>query len=193
MVYEYIEEIVNRSNNFCDEKNFVGYILPDGNIYACKNHNVSNVDTFLKMYLSLLDKDYDKKNELLNIETSNKLAMVVLKRLKNMSHDEIHALLEFTKDNVFSISDLLVGLFGCHLVTRLKKEILTSEANHYCFYNYLLHDFHIVTIDKIVYNSKKKKYDCIKENERNDYLYDEIKEIKNGVKENEISLFHKTK
>ena len=193
MVYEYNEEIENRSNNFADKKNFVGYILPDGTIYACKNHNVSNVDTFLKMYLVLLDKDYDKRNELLNIETSDKLAMVVLNRIKKMSYDEIHAFLEITKHNGFSISDLLVQFFGCHLVTRLKKEILTSETNHYCFYNYLLHNFQIVTIDKIIYNEEKKSYDFIKGNTRNDYLYDEIKEIKNVIKEDEISLFHKNR
>ncbi len=192
MIYEYNEEVVNRSNDFNDKRNFVGYILPDGSVFRCKDHNVSNVDSFLKMYLELLDANYDKKEELIDVETDNKLAKIILKYLKNATYEQIHALLEFTKKENITIKDLLVSLFGCHLVTRLKKEILTSEINHQCFYNYLLHDFKIVIIDKLVYDDNTKKYHYIKAKERNDYLYDEIEKIRKEVNENELDLFHKT-
>ena len=193
MIYEYYEEIANRSNNFFDCNNFVGCILPNGKIYACKNHNVSNVATFLKMYLFLLDHEYENKDKILNEETNDELGLLVLNHLKRMSHDEVHAFLKLVNNNTFSISDLLVEYFGCHLVTRLKKEILTSEVNHQCFYNYLLHDFKIVTISKLVYDPKSKDYQTVKSNERNEYLYDDIKKIKNEVDEHDISLFHKTR
>ena len=192
MIYEYNEEIVNRSNVFNDERNFIGYVLPDGSVFRCQNHNVSNVDSFLKLYLELLDTNFDKKEELIDVETDNKLAMIILKYLKKSTYDQIHALLEFTQKEEITIKDLLVSLFGCHLVTRLKKEILTSEINHRCFYNYLLHDFKVVTIDKIIYDEDKKEYHYIKSNERNDYLYDEIGKIRKEVNEEELDLFHKT-
>ena len=191
MIYEYNDEVVNRSNDFFDIRNFVGYILPDGSIFKCQNHNISNIDTFLKMYLDLLDSNYEKKDELLNIETDNKLAKVVISYLKKMSYEEIHSFIDFTTNNTLSISDLLVSFFGCHLVTRLKKEILTSEPNHVCFYNYLLHDFKIETIGKLVYDSNSKTYKYITPIVRNDYLYDEIERLKNEIGENDISLFHK--
>lgn len=193
MIYQYEEKVVNRSNDFLDKDNFIGYILPNGSIFSCENHNVSNVDTFLKMYLVLLDEDISKKDELLNIETDNELAKIILVYLKKMSHDEIHALLEFTRKESTTIKDLLVSLFGCHLITRLKKEILTSEIDHTCFYNYLLHDFKIMSLSKLVYDKDSKEYKYVDFADRNDYLYDEIIRVKNDVGNGDINLFHKTR
>ena len=192
MVYEYNSKIVNRSNDFNDKNNFVGYILPDGSIYECIEHNVYSVYSVFKMYLQLLEKEYDKKNEILDIETDDKLAQIVLNKLKNMSYDEIKAFISFDNGS-YTASDLFVSFFGCHLITRLKKVILTSELNHYSFYNYLLHDFKIVTIPKILYNEKTKKYQFKEGLIRNDYLYDEIKKIKSEAKESQIELFHKNR
>lgn len=191
MIYNYDEGIVNRSNEFFDDKNFVGYILPDGSIYKCKDHNVINIETFLQMYLNILDYEYEKRDELFSVDTKDKLGKVVFNKLRQMSHDEIHALKEFIDGNNIILSDLLVNFFGCHLITRLKKEIVTSEINHQCFYNYLLHDFKIKTIDKIMYNEENKTYQYVKANPRNDYLYDEIDKLKKEVNEEEIELFHK--
>ena len=193
MVYSYNEEIVNRSNAFFDEKNFVGYILPDGSIYKCVDHNVSNIETFFNMFLVILDEKYEEKDELLNIQTDDKLARIVLLKLKKMPHDEIAALRKFIDSNNIIISDLIVSLFGCHLITRLKKEIITSEIDHHIFYNYLLHDFKITTINKLKYDSEKKEYYYVKSNERNEYLYDEINKLKNEVSEDEIDLFYKSR
>ncbi len=192
MIYEYDEKVVNHSNNFFDSNKFVGYILPDGTIYPCKNHNITNVFTFLKMYLELLDVHYNRKNELLNSGTDDKLARVVLDKLKSMSHDEIRALLKFTKNEII-LSDLLVCFFGCHLITRLRRNMITSEANHTSFYNYLLHDFKIDTFPRIVYDESSKEFRYVEAMDRNGYLYDEIDEIKKDVKEEDISLFHKTR
>ena len=193
MIYEYNPKIVNRSDDFFDKRNFVGYILPDGKVFECVEHNVSNVCSFLKLYIDLLNSNYENKKEILNVETDNELAKIVLNKLNKMSYDEIHALLEFINNNAIILSDLFVSYFGCHLVTRMKKEIITSELNHECFYNYLLHNFKIMTIPKIMYDEEKKEYHFIEGQSRNEYLYDEIKRIQNEVKENEIELFHKTR
>ena len=195
MIYEYNEKIVNRSNIFNNKNNFVGYILPDGNIYECKEHNVSGVYSAFIMFMDLVEKDFDKKNEILNnAKTSDKLAQLLFYKLKNMSLDEIKAYKRFKPDDYsMSISDIIVSFFGCHMVTRSKKQILTSELDHHCFYNYLLHDFTIETIPKIVYDSENKEYFAIEGKNRNDYLYDEINRIKKEISEEEIELFHKTK
>ncbi len=195
MIYEYNKKIVNNDSvvDFYKNKKFIGYILPDGSVFECMEHNISNVETSVKMYLELIDNNYSDKDELLNVDTNNKILQLIIKYLKTMSHEKIHALLEYIKKENLLLSDLLVSYFGCHLITRLKKEIITSETNHQCFYNYLLNDFKITTIDRIVYDENEKSFKRIGFINRNDYLYDEIKKIKNEVSENEIDLFYKTK
>ena len=190
MIYDYNSRVVNMHNDFLDEKNFVGYILPNGSIYECKNHNISNISTFLKMYLKLLDMDYNNRKEIFDVDTNDELGKVIIKRLKSLSHDEVHALLEFA-ESVIILSDILVGFFGCHMITRLNKTIITSKYNHRCFYNYLLHDFHIDIIPRIIYDVESKKYRYVNSKNRNDYLYDEIKSLKSEVRNSEIELFTK--
>ena len=193
MIYQFEEKIVNQNgiNHFYDKNNFVGYILPNGNVYSCKMHNVSNVDTVLSMYLDLLVNHFDAKDDLLDINSSDELLKLVINYLKKASHEELIALKEFIRNNNVFISDLLVELFGCHLVTRLDRTILTSEENHELFYNYLLNDFKIVNIDKIFYDNETKEYKYISCILRNDYLYDEINSIKKSVNNGSIELFYK--
>ena len=191
MIYEYDENIVNRSNDFYDKNKFVGYILPDGSIFKWVNHNVTDVYSFFRLYLALLNDSYEKKDEILDINTNNKLADVVLKKLKSLSYDEVHALYLLDKKDYLNASELFVCYFGCHLVTRLKKIIITSEINHRPFYNYLLHDFTICTAPRLLYDAESKSFKEVQGMDRNDYLYDEINEIKNTVKESEIKYFHK--
>ena len=104
MVYEYNPRIVNQKKieNFYDKSNFVGYILPNGEIFECKEHNVSNAITFLRMYLDILDTDYHKKDEILDSETNNRLLKILQYKLKKMSHDEIHALRVFIHNSSFN-------------------------------------------------------------------------------------------
>lgn len=90
-----------------------------------------------------------------------------------------------------SISDLLVSLFGCHLVTRLNKTILTSFHNHQRFYNYLLNGFHINTVDKIIYDEEKKAFIFQNSLHNNIELYQEIDKIREESLSSEIELFHK--
>ncbi len=195
MVYNFEEKVVNKNdvNHFYDKNNFVGYILPDGSIYKCQNHNVSNVDTVLNMYLMLFKDHYSDKDKLLRIETDDKLLKLIVNYLKRASYDEIMALSRFIEENKLLISDLIVSLFGCHLVTRLNRTILTSECNHECFYNYLLNDFTIYNIDKMYYDSKNKVFKYAVSTNRNDYLYDEIENIKRNVDKKDIDLFYKIK
>ena len=195
MVYDFHKEIVNRNDvsHFYNKNNFVGYILPDGSIYQCKNHNVSNAETVISMYLMILNDNYEFKETLMNIETDDKLLQIITKHLIKMSHDEIVALIKFINENNLLVSDLIVSLFGCHLVTRLDKTILTSETNHEYFYNYLLNDFKICMIDKIYYDSNNKTFRFIKSINRNDYLYDEIENIKKMNNVDDIELFYKSR
>ena len=195
MVYKFDDRIVNNGNvnSFFDKKKFVGYILPDGEIYHCINHNVSNVGTVLDMDIELLKSNFADKDKILTNNTSDKLMQLVINYLYRASYDEIVALSKFIKENSLGISDLIVQLFGCHLVTRLNKTILTSETNHSPFFNYLLNDFSVCTIDKIMYDNEKKEYVFIHGVDRNEYLYDEIERIKKSVNTEEIELFYKVR
>ena len=195
MIYSFENIVVNNSNvnNFYSKSNFVGYLLPNGDIYQCKEHNVSNIYTVLTMDLELLKNHFEDKEKILKNSSSDKLLDLVIKYLNNCTYEKIVALSDFIRHNSLFISDLLVQLFGCHLVTRLNRTILTSEIKHDCFYNYLLNDFSIVTIDKIVFDSDKEKYLFIKGINRNEYLYDEIKNIKENVSDNDIDLFYKSR
>lgn len=195
MVYKYEKEIVNTKNidHFYDKNNFVGYILPNGDIYQCIEHNVSNVDTVLRMYLQILKDHYGDKEVLLKKDTTDKLLKLVINYLKNATYFEIVALSKFINEHNLFVSDVIVQLLGCHLVTRLDKTIVTSEINHKCFFNYLLNNFTVRTIDKMVYDPDLHEYKYVTGLDRNEYLYDEVEKIKKEVKEEERELFYRTK
>lgn len=193
MTYQYKSEVVNNGdeNTFFDKNNFVGYILPDGSIYECKNHNIENVSSFLKMSLDLFKDHYNEREEFIEGDTNSPLIGIVSRYLKRISYDEGMALKDFIKKNNITISDLLVGLFGCHLVTRLNKTILTSASNLDIFYNYMLHDFKINTIDRMVYDEEKKSFVLKKNLGSNIELEQEINQIKKDSYSEERGLFHK--
>ena len=171
----------------------MGYILPNGDIYQCIEHNVSNVDTVLRMYLQILKDHYGDKEVLLKKDTTDKLLKLVINYLKNATYFEIVALSKFINEHNLFVSDVIVQLLGCHLVTRLDKTIVTSEINHKCFFNYLLNNFTVRTIDKMVYDSDLHEYKYVTGLDRNEYLYDEVEKLKKEVKEEERELFYRTK
>ena len=195
MVYKFDKSVVNerRLEDFYDKNNFVGYILPDGSIYKCKEHNIANVDTVFRLFMHIIKDNYGDKDRILNIEVTDRLIKLIIDYYRKSSYDEIVALDKFIDEKKLFISDILVQLFGCHLVTRLDKTILTSEFDHRYFYNYLLNDFTIRTIDKIIYdpNTHECKYTAFLD--RNEYLYDEINNLKKEIKNDEIELFYKTR
>ena len=192
MVYKFDKRVVNYSkvDHFYDKNNFVGYILPNGEIYPCKNHNVSNVKTVLEMSIELLKRNFNDKKSIIDNSSHDKLLNIVINYLNKATYDEILALSKFMDKNLY-ISDIIVQLFGCHLITRLNKTIITSEINHDCFFDYLLNDYKIFTIDKIIYDKDKKEYRFVSGKDRNDYLHDEVNEIKKSVKNEELDLFYK--
>jgi len=192
MVYEFNKNVINLGgvNNFNSKYCFIGYILPNGDICRCEKHNVEDVSTILKLFLQLLRDYYDDRDRFLTGETKSKLIKIVINYLRSMSYDQVIALDDFLNSSRRIISDILVQLFGCHLVTRLDKKILTSKNNHEVFYNYLLNDFNVETIDEMVYNNEKKEYCFVSQKDRNGYLYDEIKTIRNDSND-DIALFYK--
>ncbi len=195
MVYKYEEKIVNRNNidNFYNKNSFVGYILPNGEIYQCKEHNISNIDTVLRMDLDLLIKNYNDKDKILDNDSNDILMKIIVSYLNKLSQEQIVALNNFINKNNLFVSDLIVQLFGCHLVTRLNKLIITSEIDHSLFFDYLLNDFKINTIDKMIYDKDNKEYKFIHGIDRNEYLYDEIDKIKKGINNDEVELFYRGK
>lgn len=194
MYFKYCNKFSNNSkniNNFYDVNNFIGYILPNGEIYKVKEHNIESIESILKMNLELLKNSYADKNIFLDKDSSNPIIKLILNYLNNKSYDEIMALKEFIDKYNLDISSILVELFKCHIITRLNKQIITSLGNHECFYNYLLHDYTIYTIDSIFYNNIDKKYCFIKERDENISLLQEINEIKKDVNKEDIELFMK--
>lgn len=193
MIYPYYKEIVNYEKNvnkFYDKKNFVGFILPNGLVYKAKEHSVTNVENVFKVDLSLLKEHFEDKNEILG-ETKDALCQLISNFFNNISYEKVVALNKFMDDNELLFSEVLVSLFGCHLITRIGKGIITSEDNHELFYNYILEGFEIKTIDRIVYDKEKKQYVFMKKNNRNTELYGEIEEIINQVPFDETPLFRK--
>ena len=188
--YKYHEGIENNGNldNFFDKNNFVGYILPDGTIYPCEKHNISSMESFFNLIVNNLYFKYDDKEKFLEKSIDDKLFQMLLDFFWKLSKEEAESLYQFTKDNKIDLSNILVSLIGCHLVTRLNKKILTSLSSHEPFYNYLLMGFEIETVPKIIY--KDGEYIFHRDSlYNNDFLYDQINRIKDETKDDERMLF----
>ena len=193
MIYQYNSKVVNTNgvDDFFNKKNFVGYILPDGSIYECKNHNVENVKTFIKMSLFLIKDNYSEREKFLSADTNSPLMRIVSNYIKKTSYNELMALNSFIEQNNLEVSDLLVGLFGCHEITRSNKTILTALSNHEVFYNYLLNGFTVNTVNKIVYDEKNNTFIFKNSLNRSIETYNEIDNIKKDIFPGEEKLFHK--
>ena len=113
MAFEYNKKIVNENKieDFFSKKNFVGYILPDGSIYECQNHNVSDASFFLRISLFLLDEHYENKQEFLEGKANNVLTLIVQKYLQKASYDEIIALWSSTKQTLYLM--ICIAFNGC--------------------------------------------------------------------------------
>ena len=187
--FKYYDEIVNDNNveNFYGKTNFIGYLIPDGSLYPCENHNIESLTSFFNMALVNLKNDYSNKELFLDEKSSDPLFQLALNFLWNASLDEIIKFDKFIHDKKLGMSDIIVSFFGCHLVTRLNKRILTSNVLHYPFYNYILMGFKIDTIPKIVY--KNNDFCFYTESlYNNDFLMDEIEEL-NFVDDKEKKAF----
>lgn len=190
MAYEYHEEIVNENKveDFFKNVNFVGYILPDGKIYRAKDHNIESMTSFFNMTIENLLSNYADKNKFLEASTNDQIADILLNYFKNVSYEEVVALNQFIKQNNLSLSDILVAYFRCHLVTRTKKEILTSANDFRPFHNYILMGFNIRKIDKMLY--KDKSFYFIDDRKlENDYYLDEMHKLMAETREDERNLF----
>lgn len=93
-----------------------------------------------------------------------------------------------TKIMMDKFKDVMVSYLGYHYVARVPRTIYTSEFNIYeTFYNYLLNDFKIYQLPKMIYNPAEKRYI---ENIPNEFLKqkselrlkEEIQSIKRLVK-----------
>ena len=192
MVYNYEEKIVNDGDlkDFFNPNRFVGYILPDGTIYECENHNIATVESVIKLSLQLLIIDFNDRDKFLDYDCKDNLIKVIMKYFRKIKYDEVVALNNYIEKNHVCLSDLLVELFGCHLITRLKKEILTSTSNHYCFYNYLLNGYKINTFNRLAYDEESKEFVQIEPIEENDDLYEEINEVIKYTANEDIKVFY---
>ncbi len=190
MAYQYYSEIVNNNevSDFFSKDTFVGYILPNGQIYPCVQHNIEGIDTYLRLSLYNLKNHFADKDQIL-VDTDDEVGKIVVNYLKKLSYDEICKLDSFISQNKLSLSDLMVQLFNCHLVTRLKKRIITSNPKHDLFYNYLLMGFSIDTIPRIYYVDNDFKF--VESHYHNDSLYEEINEIVSSTKMEDKALFFK--
>ncbi len=188
--YEYHPEIINNNEvkDFFHKTNFIGYILPDGSIYSCNNHNIETLQSYYDMTIYFFKTDYQNKDLFLGKDTNDPLFLIVASFFLNNSLEDIIKFDEFVKKNNLTMSDIIVSFFGCHLVTRLNKRILTSNILHYPFYNYILMGFKIDNVPKIIYRDGEY---CFLDNTlyNNDFLMDEIETIQEEVHDDEKPLF----
>ena len=190
MIYEYHKEVKNKGNvdHFYDAGKFVGYILDDGTIYQSKNHNIESISAFFSMTLENLINKYSDKNIILDLETDDKIGNIILNYFRNASYEELVALDKFIKKNNLTLSDLLVGFYRCHAITRLDKEILTASNDFEPFHNYMLKDFKIRKIDKILF--KDHEFVFVDDSTlKNDYYLDEMEKLKSEVSEEDRDKF----
>ena len=186
MAYEYHKEIVNvgETKDFYKQKNFIGYILSDGRIYQSHDHNIETISSFFSMTIENLRDNFDKRGEILDIETQDSIGQMLINYFRRVSYEEVVALDKFIKKNCLSLSDILVGYFNCHSITRLNKTIITSFNDFRPFHNYILMGFTIKKVDKILYCNGEFKFvnDEMIKNER--YL-DEMEKLKIDVPSDE--------
>ena len=95
------------------------------------------------------------------------------------------------------MKDVYVEYLGYHYVARTPRTIYTSNFNIYeTFYNYLLNDFTIYRLPKMIYNPQLKRYE---ENIQNEFyipdselrLKDEIHSIKRLVSQDERYKYYR--
>jgi len=194
MVYEYNRKVLEnyiKGKSKKDDDKFIGYLLPDGSPYEVADHNLIGKATYFYMILYLISSNYNAKDIILkDVSMSDLIDKILITYLKNVSYDEACALNKFLKNSSINFDDLLVGLFHCHKVSRFDMEILTSEIDHKIFYNYILEGFKIKTVPRIVYNNHEFKI-IDKEYLSNEYLSDEVDEIKKDIYRGEENLFHR--
>lgn len=93
--------------------------------------------------------------------------------------------------------DAMVQYIGYHYVARTPRTIYTSEFNIYeTFYNYLLNDFTIIRLPKMIYDDINKKYVEVRPNEflisdSELRLKDEINSIKKMVKKDDRYKYYR--
>ena len=193
-IFEYLDRYSNNSkdiNDFYNKDNIVGYILPNGEIMEVRNHNIESVETVLKMSLDFLENDYANKDKFLDKDSNNPIMQLVINYLNNKDYNELMALKRFINQYNLEIKNLLVGLFGCHIISRLDRQIITASGNHEKFYNYMLHGFKIYTVDSIKYDKSKKEYSFVQEKDSNLELKNNIDEIKKDILDEDIDLLMK--
>ncbi len=155
MRYSYNAKVVNVSDvdHFFDQDKFIGYILPNGDIYGCVEHNVPDVVTIINMAMEFAENNYDLE-VILNDDSKDMLMNLVVKKLRKMKREELINLRKFMQKEGLIVSDLLVQFFGCHDVTRGTKTIITSDTNLDDFLEYRIMGFNIKILEKIEINDK---------------------------------------
>ncbi len=190
MAYTYHEEVVNTNQpeNFFGKTNFIGYILDDGTIYRAKNHNIESMTSFFFMTLTNLIDKFENKDIILDLKTNDRIGQILINYFRHATYDELVALDKFIKKYNLGLSDLLVGYFRCHLVTRLNREIRTAANDFEIFHNYILMGFNIFKIDKMVY--KNKKFDFVDDTRvRNDCYLDNMRRLMSEISDEDRKLF----
>lgn len=95
------------------------------------------------------------------------------------------------------LKETFICYLGYHSVERIPRTITTSEFNIYeTFYNYLLNDFNIVRLPKMIYSVDEKMYKEYKPNEflvseKELILKDEIESIKRMVPPNKRYKYYR--
>ena len=151
------------------------FISPSGKIYRVKNDH----ESFCEEFLSNLNENFGND---------------VIK------HQQLHQMIEtyYKSSPRKSLTDFMVLVLDFDKVEiQLKKTITTSSRQpHIRLYNYYLMDWNINVYEKLYYNERTHKYECIYpypiEFDPEDYdAYNEIEDIKKRTLIKERDLFFK--
>lgn len=95
------------------------------------------------------------------------------------------------------LKDVMISYMGYHYVARTPRTIYTSDTNvNETFYNYLLNDFNIISLPKMIYNPSLKMYEKYERSpflvsDREERLGMELNAIRKKIPRNERTQFYR--
>lgn len=217
MIIPYYDEIVNIGNkddfDMHYKNKFIGLITPEGKIFKNNiyGHSYSPAYNMLNSFFNyelnfpqeqLIEKLNKRKELIKDVSHEDKVFLLVLidweiNYAKNYYNLDSIFMEKFLKLGLSASADYLVQLLDFDKVERLPKTITTSKISiNKAFFNYLIMDYNIVQIPKVLPNPTTGDFgyfnsnEYIEFNEEKEYE-EEIKLIKQNIPLNKRRMYFK--